>query len=221
MSRKPKNPREIWKCIQPILFKLYTREKTFLEYRTLFELLIAVILSAQTTDEAVNNVTKKLFSLYDTPAKLAYAPRTAIEKIIYPLGYYKSKSNYIQQTARMFVEDYKEIFPHTETALRRFKGVGRKTAVVVLSNGMGYNIGIPVDTHVIRFARRFGLSKGKNAERIEEDLCTIIDRKYWKKAGYAIKEYGRKEGKARGYNKEKDPLVIALHTYEQHNSKTM
>lgn len=214
MSLKQKPPEQIWNIIKPILLNFYKRDRTFLYYDTIFQLLIAVILSAQTTDEAVNVVTKKLFAQYKTPEMLAKANKTDIERIIYPLGYYKIKTKYIQKTASMVVQECNGIIPVTEEELRRFPGVGRKTAVVVLSNGMGYNIGIPVDTHVIRFVKRFGLSQAKNPDAIEKDLLQIIAKKDWKKAGYAIKEYGRKEGKARHYNKENDPLMVELKKYE-------
>ncbi len=199
-----------WAQIWPILNKTYKRTATFLDYRNPWELLIAVILSAQTTDEGVNKVTKELWKKYPKPADLAKAPIADIAKIIHRVGYYNAKARYIKKTAQMIVGEFKGKIPDTEEALRTLPGVGRKTAVVVLSNAFKRDVGIAVDTHVIRFAHRFKLSKSKNPDIIERDLKELIPQKYWKRAAYAIKEYGRKEGRARGYKEGEDPLVYAL-----------
>jgi endonuclease-3 len=212
-----RTPEETWGIVGPVLLARYKRSKTFLDYKTIFQLLIAVILSAQTTDEAVNKVTAVLFKKYKTPKALAQADIRDVEKIIHSLGYYHTKSRYIIETARMVVENFGGKVPTDEPSLRTLRGVGRKTAVVVLSNTVDPNIGIPVDTHVIRFAKRFDLSRAKNPDTIEKDLKHIIARAEWKRASYAMKEYGRKEGKAAGYKKERDPLIEAL---EKHAKKS-
>ncbi len=203
---------ETWNIIWPILNKTYPRTATFLDHRTIWELLIAVILSAQTTDDMVNKITPALFKKYPTPQKLARASVSEIVPYIKKIGYYNAKANFIKRTAELVVKNFKGAVPDTEEELRTLPGVGRKTAVVVLANGFGKHIGIAVDTHVIRFARRFRLSSARTAEGIERDLQVIIPKKYWNRAGYAIKEYGRKEGRARGYDPDKDPLMIALRT---------
>ncbi len=205
-----RTPEETWNIVGPVLLATYKRTKTFLDYDSIFQLLIAVILSAQTTDEAVNKVTAVLFKKYKTPKALAEADVRDVEKIIHSLGYYHTKARYIVETARMIVNDHGGKVPTDEPSLRTLRGVGRKTAVVVLSNTVDVNVGIPVDTHVIRFARRFDLSRAKNPDTIEKDLAKIIPRTLWKRASYAMKEYGRKEGKALGYKKDLDPLVQAL-----------
>ena len=210
-----------WAAIWPVLTKTYTRTKTYLDHRNAWELLIAVILSAQTTDEGVNKVTKKLFAAYPTTKKLADAPLADIAKIITSVGYFNTKARYIKETSRRIVADFKGSVPLDEEVLRRLPGVGRKTAVVVLSHLGDTNFGIPVDTHVIRFAHRFKLSQSKNPDQIERDLQAIIPKKDWKRAAYAIKDYGRKEGKARGYHPEEDPLVQALHGKMKRPAKTI
>lgn len=210
-----RTPEETWGIVGPVLLKKYKRTKTFLDFENIFQLLIAVILSAQTTDEAVNKVTAVLFKKYKTPQALARADVRDVEKIIHSLGYYRTKARYIVETAQILLRDFHGKVPTDEKSLRTLRGVGRKTAVVVLSNTVDANIGIPVDTHVIRFAHRFGLSRAKNPDTIETDLKRIIPKKLWKRASYAMKEYGRKEGKALGYRKEIDPLVIALEQYER------
>lgn len=210
MIRIKEDPKKIWKKIWPVLNKKYTRTETFLNYRTPFELLIAVILSAQTTDEGVNKVTPAIWKAFPKPQDLAGADIRKIVPIIKSIGYYNSKAKYIKETARQIVLRYNGIVPDNEKELQTLPGVGRKTAVAVVSNAFNKNIGIPVDTHVIRFVQRFNLSSSKNPDRIEEDLLKIIPKKDWKRAGYAIKEYGRKEGKARGYIRDQDPIYRTL-----------
>lgn len=207
-------PAEKWKVISPVLLKRYKRDATFLDFKNPFELLIAVILSAQTTDDGVNKVTPVLFKKYPTPKKLAAAPLADLEKILHPVGYYRAKARYVKRTAAIIEKEFKNVVPQEEIQLRTLPGVGRKTAVAVLSNAFGMNIGIPVDTHVIRFVQRFGISKSKNPDVIERELLAIIPKKDWRRAGYAIKEYGRKEGKARPYNSLIDPVMQKLKQHE-------
>lgn len=199
-----------WNTLWPILNKHYKRDKTFLDHTNVWELLIAVILSAQTSDNGVNKITPTLFKKYPTPEKLMRGELADISKIIHSIGHYNSKARYIKETARIVVERFNGNVPDTEEDLRSLPGVGRKTAVVVLANGFGKNVGIAVDTHVIRFARRFNLSNAKNPDKIEEDLKKIIPKRLWNRAAYAIKEYGRKEGKAAGYKPDLDPLQQVL-----------
>ena len=204
-------PADTWNKIWPVLRANYTRTKTYLDYNNPWELLIAVILSAQTTDDGVNKVTKELFKTYPTAKKLASAPIADIANIIRRVGYFNTKATYIKQTSAMIVKEFGNNVPLDEEKLRTFPGVGRKTAMVVLSHvGKDKNVGIPVDTHVIRFARRFELSVSNNPDKIELDLQKIIPKKDWKRAAYAIKDYGRKEGRARGYDQAKDPIYNEL-----------
>lgn len=208
-SQELKKSKAIWQKIGPVLLKQYRRDKTFLDFQNPWQLSVAVTLSAQTTDEGVNKVTPFLFKTFPTPEALAKAPLEKIEKIISSLGFYRSKAKYIKAAAKIVAEEFGGIIPHDPDQLQRLPGVGRKSAVAIISNVYPKyaNIGIPVDTHVIRFVKRFNLTQATDPSKIEQDLMQIIPKKDWKRAGYAIKEYGRKEGKARGYKKEEDPLV--------------
>ena len=202
--------KQVWKTIGPTLLRKYKREKTFLEYHTPWELLVAVILSAQTTDELVNKITPALFKKYPTPQALAKAPSASVQSLVQKVNYFRVKSGYIQKTATILVKEYDGEVPLDIEQLQTLSGVGRKTAIAVMTNLVDIPYGIPVDTHVIRFVKRFGLTKATDPSKIEQDLLQIIPKKDWKRAGYAIKEYGRKEGKARGYKKEEDPLIKVL-----------
>jgi len=202
--------KKIWSAIGPVLLRKYKRTATFLDHRNEWEPLVAVILSAQMTDEGVNKITPGLFAKYPTPEALARAPLATIEKLIGGVNYFRVKSVYIKKTAQIVVNNYQGKVPDTLEDLITFPGVGRKTAVAVLANGFKKFVGIPVDTHVIRFARRFALSTHTDAGKIEQDLLTVIPQSKWNAAGYAIKEYGRKEGRARGYQKDADPLWHAF-----------
>lgn len=207
---KDRTPQEIWDTLWPVLSKKYKRTETFLDHTNVWELLVAVILSAQMTDDGVNKITPALFARFPTPQDLAMAKPREVIDLVKKVNYYNAKARNIQRTARMIVEEFNGVVPDTVEALMRLPGVGRKTAVAVLSNGFNKNVGIPVDTHVIRFVHRFGLSEAKNPDQIEQDLLQIIPKKHWRRVGYAIKEYGRKEGRARGYDQASDPLWHVL-----------
>lgn len=209
-ERSYKKEKQIWKNIGPVLLRQYKREKTFLDYRNPWELLVAVILSAQTTDELVNKITPVLFKKYPTPQVLAKAPLGDIQTYVQKVNYFRMKAGYLKKTAEKIVTEFGGVVPLGVEKLQTLSGVGRKTAVAVMTNLVDTPYGIPVDTHVIRFVKRFKLSRKSDASAIEQDLLQIIPKKDWKRAGYAIKEYGRKEGKARGYKKEEDPLVMSL-----------
>jgi endonuclease-3 len=205
MSSQP-TPIQIWKTIWPVLSKHYKRTATFLNYRNPWELTVSVILSAQTTDDGVNKITPALFAKYPTPQKLAKAPVQDIAKMIRSIGYYNAKARYIQKSAQILVDKFGGIVPDDPQKLQELAGVGRKSAVAIISNAYNKNIGIPVDTHVIRFVKRFKLSRATDPSKIELELLKIIPKKDWKRAGYAIKEYGRKEGRARNWKKDEDPV---------------
>lgn len=205
-KKSSRTPQDTWDVVWPILSRRYRRTKTFLTYTTPWELTVAVILSAQTTDDGVNRVTPTLFKTFPSPKDIANAKLIDIEQIIKTIGYYRSKAKYIQKSARILIDQFGGIVPDDPQEIQKLSGVGRKSAVAIISNAFNKNIGIAVDTHVIRFAHRFKLSNHSDPTKIEQDLLAIIPKKNWKLASYAIKEYGRKEGKARGYKPEQDPL---------------
>jgi endonuclease-3 len=143
MINRKEDPKKIWKKIWPVLNKRYTRTATFLDYRTPFQLLISVILSAQTTDDGVNKVTPRLWEKYPKPEDLMRASNSDISKIIRTVGYYNAKTRYIKETAKQIVQRYSSTVPSDEKELQTLPGVGRKTAVAVISNAFNKNIGIP------------------------------------------------------------------------------
>ncbi len=200
------DPRQTWKKIWPVLIKHYKREATFLNHRNTWELLVAVILSAQMTDEGVNAISDVLFQRFPTPQSMADAPVSEIAHYVKKVNYYNAKSRYLKKTAQILVDEFNGIVPDTVENLMRLSGVGRKTAVAVLANGFQKYVGIAVDTHIIRFVKRFELSRHTDASKIEQDLLQIIPKKHWNAASYAIKEYGRREGRARNWKPEEDPV---------------
>jgi len=162
------------------LLKLnYKFPKPTLNYKNLYQLLISVILSAQTTDNQVNKINKILFKKYKNFFELAKAKKADLQKIIKPLGYYKQKSDYIIKTAKKIVKDYNGEVPSKMEDLLNLKGVGRKTANIVLYFGFKKSVGIAVDTHCKRVSYRLGLVNSQNPIKIEKELLVLIPKKYW------------------------------------------
>jgi endonuclease-3 len=201
---------KIYKTLEPLLLKQYHRTETFLNFSNPWELLVVVILSAQMTDEGVNAISPKLFQRFPDPASMAKARIADIIPYVRHVNYFNSKARYLKQTAEILMRDFQGIVPDTAEDLMKLSGVGRKTAVAVLANGFNKYVGIAVDTHVIRFAHRFSLSSHTDPNKIEQDLLQIIPQKNWNAVSYAIKEYGRKEGRARNYDPTTDPLMQAV-----------
>lgn len=179
------------KEIRRRLKKAYPNATTELNWRTPFELLIATILSAQTTDKKVNEVTPKLFSKYPDAFALAKANPKEIEEIVKPLGYFRQKAKTIINTAKALVENFNGEIPKRMDELTQLPGVGRKTAAIVLGTAFGIQEGIAVDTHVQRVSRRLGLTKEKRPEKIEQDLMALVPRREWSWFGHAITLHGR------------------------------
>ncbi|MBP5408263.1 MAG: endonuclease III [Bacilli bacterium] len=178
------------KYILDTLKKEYPEAKCELEYRNNFELLIAVSLSAQTTDKRVNVVTKDLFKKYDDPYKLKDADYEEVKEIIKSLGLSSSKARNIIDISKKLVEDYKGKVPSTREELMLLPGVGRKTSNVVLS--VGFDIpAIAVDTHVKRVSNRLGLSESDDVLKIEEDLMKLFDEKDYYSVHHSLIFFGR------------------------------
>lgn len=160
-----------------------------LNYDKDYELLIATLLSAQSTDKRVNSVTKILFSKYDI-FSLKDASIEDIEKIIYPVGTYKRKALYVKELAKRLVEDYSGVVPNNREYLEKLPGVGHKTCNVVLANI--YNVPtIAVDTHVTRVANRLGLTKSEDVLKIEQDLMDFFPKNKWNKVHLQLVLFGR------------------------------
>lgn len=173
-----------------ILERTYPHAETALEYSNPFELLIAVILSAQCTDARVNMTTPALFKRYPTPQKLAKAKQEDVEKIVKSCGFYRMKAKNIISCARDLVEKHGGEVPQSRDDLEALAGVGRKTASVVLSV-VFEEPAIAVDTHVFRVSHRLGLTLGKTPRDVEEDLQNIVPRAQWRHAHHWLILHGR------------------------------
>jgi endonuclease-3 len=170
---------------------LYPTAHCALDFATPWQLLVAVILSAQTTDVGVNKVTPALFERFPGPAELAAADVVDVEAIVHPTGFYHNKTKLIMGSARMVVADFGGEVPDTMEDLMRLPGVARKTANIVISNAFGKVEGIAVDTHVFRLAHRFGLSDENDPNKVERDLCVLIPREDWFNVNYRFIDHGR------------------------------
>jgi endonuclease-3 len=173
---------------------------TALHWETPLDLLVATILSAQTTDQKVNEVTKELFKRYRTAADYANAPREELEQAVKSLNYYRQKVRFIQEACRQIVEEFGGEVPRSMDGLMRLKGVARKTANIVLGNAYGIVEGIAVDTHVMRLSRRLGLTAQEDRDKIERDLMEIVPRDKWFQFNNLIIEHGRRVCKSRRPN---------------------
>lgn len=163
-----------------------------LDHSNAFELLVATILSAQCTDERVNQVTPVLFARYPTPAALAAADRAEIEIIIRPTGFYRNKAKSIQEAARRIVDSYSGDVPAEMPDLLTLPGVARKTANVVLGVAYGKAVGIVVDTHVKRLSNRLGLVSSDDPEKIERELMAIVPQEDWIDFAHILIFHGRR-----------------------------
>ncbi len=191
MLRKSKR-----EAILKILEDTYSGTKTALNYNSPFELLIAVILSAQCTDERVNKITARLFPKFDTPEKMGALSQEEMEEQIRDCGLYHAKAKNILATCHMLVQEFDSKIPDNITTLMKLPGVGKKTANVVAS--IIYNVpAIAVDTHVFRVSHRLGLAKGADPLATEKELQKIIPMEKWSDAHHWFIWHGRKICKAR------------------------
>ena len=162
-----------------------------LHFQDPYQLLIAVILSAQTTDVGVNKATPALFERYPTPADLAGADQLEVEEYVRTLGFYHQKSKHIIATARCIVAEFGGEVPDTMEGLTSLSGVARKTANIVLGEAFGKVEGIAVDTHVFRLAHRFGLTTEKDQDKVERDLMDLFPQDHWHRVNYDLITHGR------------------------------
>ena len=182
--------------ILKVLEEKYPQVPIPLKHKNNYELLIAVLLSAQCTDERVNKVTPELFSRASTPYKMQDISLEDIYNIIRPCGLAPKKSKAILGLSNILVEKFKGNVPESFDELEKLPGVGHKTASVVMSQGFGHPA-FPVDTHIHRLAQRWGLTNGKNVIQTEKDLKNIFLSKHWNKLHLQIIWYGREFCKAR------------------------
>lgn len=187
--------------IYNLLKEIVKNPKCELEYNNNYELLVAVILSAQCTDKRVNMVTKELFKIYPSVQSLADAELCDIEKIVKPCGFFKSKAQNIKNACVQIIEKYGGQVPSDISDLMSLSGVGRKTANVIRSEGFKIPA-IAVDTHVKRVSGRLGLSASIDPHKIEEDLRIGFDEKYWSELHLLLIHFGRYVCKSRNPNCE-------------------
>lgn len=191
--------------IRKKLNALYPLPPIPLQHHSPFTLLIAVLLSAQCTDQRVNSVTPKLFALADNPEKMRKIPLKKIADIIRPCGLSPKKSKAISELSEILVSQYGGNIPNDEKELEKLPGVGHKTASVVLAQAFHVPT-FPVDTHIHRLAYRWGLSSGKNVVQTERDLKRVFEKKDWNKLHLQIIYFGREYCKARQH----DPLQCPI-----------
>jgi endonuclease-3 len=173
----------------------YPEPGTALNFSTPFELLIATILSAQTTDVQVNKVTEKLFEEYNRPEAMLELSQKELEEKINSIGLFRNKAKYILKTCRILLDEFGGEVPETRKELLKLSGVGRKTANVVLANAF-FKAAFPVDTHVFRVSDRLGLSSGQNVSQTEKELTDLIPKKYWIDFHHWLIDHGRAVCKA-------------------------
>jgi endonuclease III len=206
MTKKKQKADSILKKLQ----ELYPVLPVFLKASNDWEFLVAVMLSAQTTDKKVNEVTPKLFATYKILKEYVDADEEEFREQIRTIGLNKGKAKRILQTAKIIYTEFNSKIPNTMEDLISLPGVGRKTANVIL--GKIYNIqeGVTVDTHVLRLANKFGLSKGKTADKVEKDLIPLVDEKFRFFFSSALVLYGREYSPAHKKNDDSDPISCVL-----------
>ncbi len=196
MQSKQDSGQRIKKIID-ILKKTYPEAHCELNYKNPLQLLIATILSARCTDKQVNIVTEQLFKKYKTAADFSNANLEELANDIKRIGMYKTKARSIQSACKTIVERFNGEVPRTMEELTSLNGVGRKTANVVLGNAYGINVGVVVDTHVIRLSQRLGLTKEKDPEKIETELMKIVPQDQWTMLSHWLIWHGRRRCFAR------------------------
>lgn len=181
---------DVVKVIQ-ILKEYYPDATCSLDFETPFQMVVAVMLSAQCTDERVNRTTPNLFEKYGTPEAICKMELSELERIIHPCGFYKNKAKNIKATAEMIVNEYNGVVPNTMEELMKLPGVGRKSANVVMLEAFNSPQGIAVDTHAKRISNKLGLSKNSDPEKIEQDLLKVIPKEYYYDVNHLLVWHGR------------------------------
>ena len=201
------------------LQELYPQTPIPLDHSDPFTLLVAVLLSAQCTDERVNQVTPALFALADNPADMARLEVEQIQAIIRPCGLSPQKARAIKRLSEILMAEHGGQVPADMAALERLPGVGHKTASVVMSQAFGVPA-FPVDTHIHRLAQRWGLSSGKNVVQTEKDLKRLFPKEYWNRLHLQIIYYGREYCTARGCDGRSCEICRTCYPDRKHPKKT-
>lgn len=193
------------------LERLFPETPIPLDHKDPYTLLIAVLLSAQCTDERVNQITPKLFGKADTPHEMVKLEQEDIQEIIRPCGLSPRKSKAIYELSEILIRKYQGEVPQSFEALEELPGVGHKTASVVMSQAFGFPA-FPVDTHIHRLLTRWGITNGKNVEQTEKDAKKVFPEEKWNKLHLQIIFYGRKYSPARSPRKDIDLITSAIGT---------
>lgn len=201
--------REKVKFIQDTLNHYFPKPAIPLQHQDPYTLLIAVLLSAQCTDARVNQITPKLFALASTPFEMAQVPVEDIREIIKPCGLSPTKSKAISNLSKIIIEKHEGKVPQTFEELEALPGVGHKTASVVMSQAFRHPA-FPVDTHIHRCAKRWGLSSGKNVETTEKDLKSLFPKKVWNLLHLQIIYFARAFCPAKGHASESCPICSKI-----------
>lgn len=199
------NKKEISKKIQEILNEYFPNPEIPLNFLNVYTFLIAVLLSAQCTDERVNKTTRELFEKASSPEEMVLLSVEEIQAIIKPCGLSNSKAKNIKRLSELLIEKHKGEVPKSFEELEALPGVGHKTASVIMTQAFN-KPAFPVDTHIHRLAKRWGLSNGKNVEQTEKDLKKYFPKKDWNKLHLQIIYFGRKFCPARGHKLEHCPI---------------
>ena len=218
LPEKPPADKARARRILKALYECYPDAHCELNYSQPHELLIATILSAQSTDVAVNKATPKLFQDYPTPHHFANATPKRIETYINSIGLYRNKAKAVVESMQRIVEQHNGNVPQTMNELLALRGVARKTANVVLGNAFGINMGVVVDTHVARISQRFGLTMEHAPKKIERDLMALFPRREWTMLSHLMIFHGRRACKARGGLCHEHPICQRYCSEARHRS---
>lgn len=198
-----------------ILKNYYPEATCSLNFKTPFQMVIAVMLSAQCTDERVNKTTPLLFKDYGTPEKMAKIDIKKLEEIIHPCGFYKNKAKNALECSKKLITDYNSIVPNNMKDLMSLPGVGRKSANVIMLEAFNDPQGIAVDTHAKRISNKIGLSNNSDPEKIEQDLLKQFDKIDWKDVNHLLVWHGRYTCTARNPKCDKCPLSNICDTFNK------
>ena len=223
MEQKPNSPRNLLKeervaFIDKRLAQIYPKPPVPLDHQDPFTLLIAVLLSAQCTDERVNQVTPSLFAAADTPETMAELSVEHIRSIIRPCGLSPQKSKAIKGLSQLLITQHNSQVPRTFAELEALPGVGHKTAGVVMAQAFGHPA-FPVDTHIHRLAQRWGLTRGKNVVETERDLKRVFQESRWNDLHLQIIFYGREFCTARGCDGRVCEICTTCYPLRKHPKK--
>lgn len=203
------------------LKKTYPEATCSLDFKTPFELTVAVMLSAQCTDERVNLTTPSLFQKYPTIESFAHAKLEELEEAVHPCGFYKNKAKNIKACAQKILEDFNGEVPHTMEELITLPGVGRKSANVILLEVFGIAQGVAVDTHAKRISNRLGLSCQKDPSKIEQDLIKLYPSSYLRDINHLFVWHGRNLCTARNPKCDQCPLKKDCKEYQKNHASEL